>query len=60
MPLVTELLAEATKKGCQVLPGGGMAVFQAVDAFRLFSGREPDPTRMSAHFNELCRQEAKV
>lgn len=60
MPLVTELLAEATKKGCQVLPGGGMAVFQAVDAFRLFSGGEPDPTRMSAHFNELCRQEAKV
>lgn len=58
MPLVTELLAEATRKGCQVLPGGGMAVFQAVDAFRLFSGEEPDPERMSAHFRELCMDEA--
>ncbi|UHS63395.1 shikimate dehydrogenase [Agrobacterium vaccinii] len=58
MPLVTELLAQATRKGCKVLPGGGMAVFQAVDAFRLFSGKEPDPERMSAHFNELCMNEA--
>lgn len=58
MPLVTQLLAEAAKKGCQVLPGGGMAVFQAVGAFRLFSGLDPDPARMSAHFNELCMNEA--
>ncbi|WP_416408946.1 shikimate dehydrogenase [Agrobacterium rosae] len=57
MPLVTALLAAATSKGCQTLPGGGMAVFQAVGAFRLFSGQEPDPVRMSAHFNELCADE---
>jgi shikimate dehydrogenase len=30
--------------------GGGMAVFQAVGAFRLFTGLEPDPERMLRHF----------
>jgi len=54
MPLVTELLATAAAKGCQTLPGGGMTVFQAVGAFRLFCGYEPDPARMTAHFTEMC------
>jgi shikimate dehydrogenase len=36
-----------------VLDGGGMAVFQAVDAFRLFTGLEPDADRMLAHFTTL-------
>lgn len=57
MPLVTELLATAAKKGCRTLPGGGMTVFQAVGAFRLFCGREPDAARMTAHFTELCMAE---
>ncbi|EPR20711.1 shikimate dehydrogenase [Agrobacterium sp. TS43] len=57
MPLVTELLATAAKKGCRTLPGGGMTVFQAVGAFRLFCGREPDAGRMTAHFTELCMAE---
>jgi shikimate dehydrogenase len=30
-----------------------MAVFQAVDAFRLFTGLEPDAERMLAHFTTL-------
>jgi shikimate dehydrogenase len=30
-----------------------MAEFQAVGAFRLFTGREPDPERMIAHFNSV-------
>ncbi|MUZ73571.1 shikimate dehydrogenase [Agrobacterium vitis] len=58
MPLVTELIATARDRGCQTLPGGGMAVFQAVGAFRLFCGYEPDAERMSAHFTELCLSEA--
>jgi shikimate dehydrogenase len=49
-PLETELLRVARAKGCRSLDGGGMAVFQAVDAFRLFSGLEPDAARMQAHF----------
>ncbi|MQB06267.1 shikimate dehydrogenase [Agrobacterium tumefaciens] len=57
MPLVTELLATATQKGCRTLPGGGMTVFQAVGAFRLFCGREPDAERMTAHFTEICTKE---
>ncbi|MGR8965014.1 shikimate dehydrogenase (plasmid) [Rhizobium leguminosarum] len=55
MPLVTELLALATRLGCRRLPGGGMTVFQAAAAFKLFSGIEPDAERMSAHFTELCK-----
>lgn len=54
MPLVTELLALATRLGCRTLPGGGMTVFQAAAAFKLFSGIEPDADRMSTHFTELC------
>ncbi|MFA1623864.1 shikimate dehydrogenase [Rhizobium mongolense] len=55
MPLVTELLALATRLGCRTLPGGGMTVFQAAAAFKLFSGIEPDAERMSSHFTELCK-----
>jgi shikimate dehydrogenase len=55
MPLVTELLALATRLGCRTLPGGGMTVFQAAAAFKLFSGIEPDAERMSSHFTDLCR-----
>ncbi|GAA3823071.1 shikimate dehydrogenase [Streptomyces phyllanthi] len=53
-PLETELLRTARSLGCATLDGGGMAVFQAVDAFRLFTGREPDSARMLADFAELA------
>jgi len=43
-------LRTARALGCRTLGGGGMAVFQAAGAFRLFSGREPDVARMLAHF----------
>jgi shikimate dehydrogenase len=52
-PLETELLRAARVRGCAALGGGGMAVFQAADAFRLFTGREPDSGRMLADFGEL-------
>lgn len=52
-PLETELLRTARAAGCAVLDGGGMAVFQAVDAFRLFTGREPDSARMLADIAAL-------
>jgi shikimate dehydrogenase len=50
VPLVTELLAVARRRGCRTLDGGGMAVFQAVAAFRLFTGVEPDAERMMRSF----------
>lgn len=49
-PRETELLATARAKGCAVLDGSGMAVFQAVRAFKLFTGLDPDPARMRATF----------
>jgi shikimate dehydrogenase len=55
-PLQTALLTEAGARGCRTMSGAGMAVFQAVDAFRLFSGIEPDAARMLAHFAELTRR----
>ncbi|MCG5238477.1 shikimate dehydrogenase [Azospirillum doebereinerae] len=52
-PLETELLRTARARGCRTLDGGGMAVFQAVDAFRLFTGVEPDAERIQAHFASM-------
>lgn len=52
-PLETALLRLAREKGCRTLDGGGMAVFQAVGAFRLFTGREPDDSRMLHHFAQM-------
>lgn len=49
-PLETELLRDARALGCRTLDGGNMAVFQAVKAFEMFSGREADAQRMLAHF----------
>ncbi|MET0839685.1 MAG: shikimate dehydrogenase [Marmoricola sp.] len=52
-PLETELVAAARARGCRVVPGGGMAVQQAVGAFEYFTGLRADAARMSAHFKEL-------
>lgn len=56
-PIETELVREARAKGCDVLDGGRMAVGQAADAFRIFTGREADADRMRAHFLELVAAE---
>ena len=53
-PLETALLRAARALGCRTLDGGGMAVFQAVGAFRLFTGIEPDAGRMQRHFAALA------
>jgi shikimate dehydrogenase len=52
-PLETKLLRQARKIGCRTLDGGGMAVFQAVGAFRLLTGHEPDAARMRRHFDRM-------
>ena len=53
VPLETELLRTAREIGCRTLAGGGMAVFQAVEAFRLFTGIMPDAARMLRHFASM-------
>lgn len=52
-PLETGLLREANLRGCRTVNGGGMAVFQAVGAFKLFTGIAPDAERMIMHFGTL-------
>lgn len=53
-PLRTELLHTAQALGCATLDGGGMAALQAADAFRIFTGREPDTDRMLTDVAELA------
>ena len=55
-PLRTELLEAARAAGCAVSDGGGMAVGQAIDAFRLFTGREADISRVERHFRRLIAE----
>ncbi len=57
-PLETALLRAARALGCRTLDGGGMAVFQAVGAFELFTGLTPDAERMLHHFGTLVRPAA--
>ncbi|WP_157018865.1 shikimate dehydrogenase [Mesorhizobium xinjiangense] len=52
-PLETAFLATARAKGCAVLSGAGMAVFQAVRAFELFTGLKADPERMWRAFSSF-------
>jgi shikimate dehydrogenase len=58
LPLETELLRAARLLGCRTLSGEGMAVFQAVRAFELFTGLTPDVERMKAAFAGFRREPA--
>lgn len=49
-PPRTELLQRAEALGCRTLAGTGMAIYQAVRAFELFTGIAPDRAAMTAHF----------
>lgn len=49
-PRVTALIEQARIKECATLPGAGMAIFQAVKAFELFTGREPSRDGMTQTF----------
>ena len=55
-PIETELLEAARALGAKTVDGAGMAIGQAVGAFKLFTGLEPDPARLDAHFRHLLAQ----
>lgn len=57
-PLETALLQEARVRGCQTLDGRGMAVFQAADAFEIFTGAAADVERMLASFDAFSLDKA--
>jgi shikimate dehydrogenase len=52
-PIETQLLKAARAVGAKTVDGAGMAIGQAAGAFKLFTGLDPDPARLDAHFREL-------
>jgi len=52
-PAQTRLLREARDHGCQTLDGLGMLVNQAVIAFKIWTGRDPDATLMREALEEF-------
>ncbi len=60
-PIETAFIKSAAANGARVLTGGGMCVHQAAEAFRLFTGIEPDTARMHRMFADaLARRDAAV
>jgi shikimate dehydrogenase len=55
VPLDTTLLQAAREAGCKTMGGGDMAIYQAVEAFRLFNGVTADSDRMRRHFAQLAK-----
>lgn len=50
-PLETALLQTARALGCRTMSGAPMAIFQAVKAFELFTGKRPDSAEMKSTFD---------
>jgi len=57
-PMDTDLIVSARAAGHTVVPGGLMAIGQAVDSLRMVTGCEPSILRMTAHFFELLQDES--
>jgi shikimate dehydrogenase len=57
VPLETELLQAARRRGCATVDGGHMNVGQAIGAFKLFTGEDADPARMDACFRRMAAQQ---
>ena len=52
-PMETEFVKAAQAAGCRVATGAGMALFQAVKAFELFTGLPADPDAMRTTFDSF-------
>lgn len=52
-PQDTAFLRASRKHGMRVMDGTHMALWQAVEAFRLITRNTPDPARMEAHLTRL-------
>jgi shikimate dehydrogenase len=53
MPLETQLLGDARRRGCRTLSGAAMVALQAAGSMELFAGLRPDRERMLAHVEAL-------
>ena len=52
-PLWTPLLQAARARGCRVMTGRELCIYQAADAFRLFTGLEASRERIGAAFDAV-------
>ncbi|MGY8637784.1 shikimate dehydrogenase [Bradyrhizobium sp. 14AA] len=52
-PLITPLLAAAKAKGAKIMTGRELAIYQAADAFELFTGLAPSTEVMGEAFDEV-------
>lgn len=52
-PLLTPLLMAAAAKGARILTGRELAIYQAVDAFELFTGLSPSAVEMGIAFDAV-------
>lgn len=59
-PKDTEFVKRARAAGMRVMDGTGMALWQAVEAFRLITGHAPDTMRMKATLQELLSQNGEI
>jgi shikimate dehydrogenase len=55
-PLETEFLRQARVRGARGMGGAGMCVHQAAEAFRLFTGLQPDRHRLHHTFEAAARR----
>ncbi len=58
-PLWTPLLQAARTAGCRVMTGRDLAIDQAVDAFRLFTGHEASRERIGAAFDAVIARRSE-
>ncbi|UBH07171.1 shikimate dehydrogenase (NADP(+)) [Leucobacter sp. Psy1] len=59
MPVETELMRAAQRRGARVTGGAGMTAFQAAAALELFTGVQPDRERMLVHVHELVAEKLR-
>jgi shikimate dehydrogenase len=52
-PLITPLLAAAQAKGARIMTGRELAIYQAADAFELFTGLAPSTEVMGQAFDDV-------
>jgi len=52
-PLITPLLAAARERGARIMTGRELAIYQAADAFELFTGLAPSTEVMGEAFDEV-------
>lgn len=55
-PLETQFLSSARTVGATAMNGAGMCVYQAVEAFRLFTGVTPDAVEMEKTFHQALAE----